>query len=925
MNTQHEKEKQIEHNESLELRLINAGLLAELKLVKDGWMEPVRKFLNGVYGFICKNFLKKSQLTIVPLDGVVHERKTTYLSINEDPKLYAKINNPATVKEKWVEIEIHLEKKDIEGIRLYFDYGQGFSEELSLLIKYDKLKNIGKAKFYLPNSLPKFRIDPMESKGEFDIKDAFLRVIPKLDVKSLTPSEAEFYKKNNASDKQVKLSSGLNVVKLGVGHNYRALTSDPNFNIENAPDLLSGSGWYLFEVDISIETQRDMAKIYLGLNGDCLEKNSVSVNVTNGLVGYRVAFLDEWVNTLRFDPVENEVDFSINKLALKYISSIEASNVMKAYLEERDVKAEGDSIEELYELYLDHYNNKQGLDYLNWIDLIESKSGDSQEEKKGFLNSIENAPLISIIMPTYKTDVSLLKEAIDSVLNQSYTSWELCICDDASSDQKLISLLKEYDESFENIKVKFRSENGHISCSSNDALSLATGEYVLLMDHDDLLSKDALYYVAKEICYNNKLKIIYSDEDKIDKLGRRFDPHFKSDLNLDLLYSHNYISHLGVYQKELVDEVGGFRVGLEGSQDYDLLLRCLAKTNEADVKHIPKILYHWRVVEGSTALDSGEKDYTTAAGKAALENYFQLINAEKVVVKNGPANNTYKIEWPIPEINPLVSLIIPTRDGLNVLKLAVESILEKTSYKNYEIIIVDNGSVKQETFDYFESLKNNQKIRIIDYDKPFNYSAINNYAVSHAKGEIIGLINNDVEVISPNWLDEMVMHVLRPEIGCVGAKLYYSNDTIQHGGVILGLGGVAGHSHKYFDRSDYGYFRRLTLVQNLSAVTAACLIVRKSVYDSVGGLEEKLQVAFNDVDFCMKVDNAGYRNLWTPYAELYHHESISRGHEDTPEKINRFKSEIEYMKAKWGLRLSKDRFYNENLTDKREDFSIEGL
>jgi GT2 family glycosyltransferase len=374
-----------------------------------------------------------------------------------------------------------------------------------------------------------------------------------------------------------------------------------------------------------------------------------------------------------------------------------------------------------------------------------------------------------------------------------------------------------------------------------------------------------------------------------------------------------------------VKKIGGFRKGYEGSQDYDLLLRYSREIDHANIVHIPKVLYHWRMVVGSTALASGEKSYTTDAGIKALEDHFKVLEKE-VTVEQGKHANIYKVNWPSVDTDknePLVSLIIPTYNGYEITKQAIDSILEKTIYQNYEILLVDNNSNDEIALAYFEELDQHEKVTVLRYPYPFNYSAINNFAAKQAKGEIIGLVNNDVEVISPEWLTEMVSHALRDDIGCVGAMLYFENDTIQHAGVITGIGGVAGHSHKHFKRGEHGYFSRLNLVQNISAVTAACLLVRKTVFEQVNGLNEKdLTVAFNDVDFCLKVQAAGYRNLWTPYAELYHYESISRGAEDNPEKVARFNTEVVYMLNTWGTDKKPDPCYSPNLTNKREDFSV---
>jgi len=583
---------------------------------------------------------------------------------------------------------------------------------------------------------------------------------------------------------------------------------------------------------------------------------------------------------------------------------------------------------------------------------------------------LKQKPLISIILPVYNTKAVFLRKAIDSVFKQTYPYWELCIADDASNDKETITTLKHYEKRDERIKVIYREKNSHISAALNSALSLANGEWVAFLDHDDMLAPNALYEIAKAINTNRKAKLIYSDEDKIDEKDNRFEPHFKSDWNPDMFFSQNYVNHLCAIKKDIVDNIKGFREGVEGSQDYDLILRSLPYIKDDEIVHIPKILYHWRSIKGSTAFDAQEKEYTTKAGIKALQDYFDVVRPG-VVVLEGFLPNTYKPVYPIPGIDikeqikpyiekskinreiyktiqhqtsnikhptsiiqhlssnihhpPLVSIIIPTRDGYEILKMCIESILEKTDYPNYEIIIVNNRSTDEKTISYLNYLKKKYDniITIINFNKSFNFSAINNFAVMQAKGEIVCLLNNDIEIISQMWLSEMVQHVLRPEIGAVGAKLYYANDTIQHAGVVLGIGGVAGHSHKYFPKDHHGYFSRLKIIQNYSAVTAACLLVRKSVYEEVGGLdEENLKVAFNDVDFCLKVLEKGYRNLWTPYAEAYHHESLSRGKENTPEKQKRFMQEVLFMKEKWKSQLYNDPCYSPHLTLEREDFTI---
>ncbi|ART81763.1 hypothetical protein CBP31_03275 [Oceanisphaera profunda] len=562
-------------------------------------------------------------------------------------------------------------------------------------------------------------------------------------------------------------------------------------------------------------------------------------------------------------------------------------------------------------------------DYAKWVRCYDTIDNNKRNKIRAAINQMQNPPLISVIMPTYNVKPQLLTEAIESIRKQLYPHWDLCIADDASTDPAIRPLLENLSRNDDRIKILFREKNGHISAASNSALELVTADWVALMDHDDMLPEHALYHVAQTILNHPGVGVIYSDEDKIDEHGNRFSPHFKSDWNPDLFFSQNYVSHLGVYKKSILDKIGGFRVGVEGSQDQDLLLRCLPYLKDEQIIHIPHVLYHWRMVEGSTALSSGEKNYTTEAGIKSLRDYFESQN-KKVTVSQAAVPNTYHVSYEISEAEPLVSLLIPTRDHLHLIETCVRSILDKSLYRNFEILILDNGSVEEDTIKFFETIQDEYSyVRVLQYNHPFNYSAINNFGVEHAKGSIIGLVNNDIEVISPDWLNNMISHVVRPEIGCVGAKLYYTDGTLQHGGVILGVGGVANHSHKNYPYGHPGYFARLACIQNLSAVTAACLLIRRDIFEEVRGFDEiNLKVAFNDIDFCLKVQELGYRNLWTPYAELYHHESVSRGAEDTPEKIKRFQQEVRFMENKWGSVLMQDPYYSPNLTLQHEDFSL---
>ncbi|WP_258181568.1 glycosyltransferase family 2 protein [Burkholderia multivorans] len=552
--------------------------------------------------------------------------------------------------------------------------------------------------------------------------------------------------------------------------------------------------------------------------------------------------------------------------------------------------------------------------YARWIAQYDTIDDAKRATLRTAVAGFARRPLISIVVPTYNSNIALLHEMIESVRAQIYPQWELCIADDASTIEAVRTTLADYASRDARIKVVLRDRNGHIAEASNSALACASGEYVALLDHDDILPEHALYMVVKAINEHPGARLFYSDEDKLTPDGRRIAPYFKSDWNPELFLTQNLFSHLGVYETALVREVGGFRKGFEGSQDHDLALRCIEKAGHSAVHHIPHILYHWRVVPGSTAASGAEKPYALTAGIRAVEEHLQRIGVEATVSQAASDIGLIRVRYAMPAPAPLVSIVIPTRDGVELLRQCVESIFTRSTYPNFEIIIVDNGSVKPETLAYFDSLNTRPNVRVLRDDRPFNFSALNNAAVSQSHGEYICLLNNDIEVITPEWLEEMVSLAARPGNGAIGACLWYPNDTLQHGGVMLGLGGVAGHIHARLPRGAFGYFGRAVSTQNLSVVTAACLLIRRSIYDEVHGLDEELAVAFNDVDFCIRVRNAGYRNVWTPYAELYHHESATRGSDLSPEKARRFAREIRFMEQRWGAALFNDPAYNPNLT-----------
>lgn len=554
---------------------------------------------------------------------------------------------------------------------------------------------------------------------------------------------------------------------------------------------------------------------------------------------------------------------------------------------------------------------------------IEQNTPDATEVqlKIKAIATLKYKPLISILMPTYNTPETFLREAVESVLEQIYPHWELCIADDASTESHIRLILEEYANKDSRIKIVFRRVNGHISVASNSALALATGEFVALLDHDDRLTSEALYEVALLLNRHPEADMIYSDEDKLDEQGKRVNPYFKPDWCPDSFLSRMYTCHLGVYRRSILNLIRGFRVGFEGSQDYDLVLRITERTKR--IYHLPKVLYHWRIHSGSVTGGAAAKPYAYEAAKRAIAEALRRRNEEGDIqdVANLPGH--YTIRYKITEYG-LVSIIIPTRDMSKTLDACLESIFTKSIYPNYEVIVIDNGSVEQETFCVLDkwSKRESKRFRYYRYDIPFNYSKINNYGVTKAKGNYLLFLNNDTEVITPDWIDAMVEQAQRHSIGAVGALLLYPDNTIQHAGVVLGLGGLAAHGHQHFPSDTFGYAGQVISTSNVTAVTGACLMCRRQVFEGVGGFNEVLAVAYNDVDLCLKIIDAGYQNVYLPHVKLYHYESKSRGYEDTPEKQARWQREANILAERWQNFIQHDPCYSPNLTRSRGDYSI---
>lgn len=557
--------------------------------------------------------------------------------------------------------------------------------------------------------------------------------------------------------------------------------------------------------------------------------------------------------------------------------------------------------------------------YKRWIAVNEPAGSVLAAQKS---QKFKISPKVSIIVPTYNTPKAFLTPMIESVLQQTYANWELCIADGASSKAETRQFLDQLKGSDKRIKIEFLSANDGIAGNTNAALKLATGEFVTFLDHDDTLAPFALFEVVSTINAVPTADFIYSDEDKLSQGGQtRLKPHFKPDWSPDTICSYNYITHLMVIKRTLLDKVGHILNGFEGSQDFDLVLRATEKAKQ--IVHIPKVLYHWREHAGSTSSNTKSKSYAAYSTKKAVAAHLNRVKLAGRVV-DGPFFGSARVLYNLPTPAPLVSIIIPTKDQAELLKSCVDSIVNNSSYPNYEIVLADTGSTEPATTALYAELKKNPKIKLIDWDvKPFNYSAVNNFAAKHAKGSQLLFLNNDIEVISSDWIEAMLEFAARSDVGAVGTKLLYPDATIQHAGVILGIGGVAGHSHKYYPGSSVGYFGRLVVPQNLSAVTAACVMIPKSVFEAVDGFDEGYPIAFNDIDLCLKIRSKGKAIIWTPHAQLYHYESKTRGYEDTPEKKARFAREIKRFQAKWGEVLKKgDPFYNPNLSLTREDFSL---
>lgn len=557
--------------------------------------------------------------------------------------------------------------------------------------------------------------------------------------------------------------------------------------------------------------------------------------------------------------------------------------------------------------------------YTKWYPEHMALESELEQQRK---TTFAYAPLISIVIPLYNTPVPYLKELMDSVQSQTYQNFQLCLAD-GSDNSRTGDYIRENYGTDKRIQYKLLENNAGISENTNEAIKMATGEFIMFSDHDDTLAPNALFEIVKEMNEHPGTDVLYTDEDKVTMDGKRyFDPHFKPDFNLDMLRCNNYICHIFVVKREILEQVGMLRKEFDGAQDFDFILRCCEKAE--NIRHVAKILYHWRNHPASTAGNPESKMYAYEAGRNAVQAHYDRIGM-KAEVSMTEQWGRYRTKLFV-EGEPLVTIIIPNKDHKKELKTCVDSLFEKTSYQNFEILIIENNSTGKEIFAYYKELEAaHENVRVLTWEKEFNYSAINNFGAEHARGEYLLLLNNDIEVKTENWMEEMLSYCQREDVGIVGAKLLFPNEKIQHAGVILGMGpsGTAGHLFYNFPGDQFVYAGRSQTTQDLSAVTAACMMVKKELYQKVGGMDEAFQVAFNDIDFCLRVRETGKLVVFQAYAELYHHESLTRGYETSQKNKKRFKEEIKLFKTRWkDILEAGDPYYNPNLTLRRSDCTL---
>lgn len=826
-------------------------------------------------------------------------------------------------------------------MQIYVDYGKGFNEKDSYFI-YPKDLTDHKVKINITPDIKAIRIDPSNKKGIliineiYGISDDVYKIEYQVNGKQIDENVFLF----TTDDPFIILGTlESQTRKIVADIIYQELDDDVLYKLLNSCSEIAKELNYKNKIieqeDKSIEELykiiRQKDELIAEKESDLLNKSESNQRFDVLMEHYNAAINDREILNQEVADLNNRLYLALQDYTnVVYSMSWKITKPIRVMLDFikkpiRSSEALSDTIwiiknvlkrgrKVTFEEYEIEKSRRKKSHILHMIEAF-----NEEELEKERIYSFNKKIKFSILVPLYNTPEQYLREMIESVLFQTYESFELCLADGSDKEHKDVrKICKSYCRLDKRIKYKKLRKNGGISYNTNKCINMATGDYIALFDHDDYLHPSALYENMKVIIEENA-DFIYSDENTFHKeISDAFNPHYKPDFSIDTLRGNNYICHFSVFSRELLEKVGKFRSEFDGSQDYDMILRLTEKANH--VAHIPKVIYYWRAHEQSVASDISAKMYTIDAAKRAIKEHLDRSGL-KGEVENTKILSWYKINYEI-EGNPLISILIPNKDHISDLSKCINSILHKSTYSNYEIIIIENNSEEKETFEYYKKLKRNAKIRVVNWENSFNFSAINNYGFQHSKGEYILLLNNDVEVITPDWLQEMLMFAQRKDVGAVGTMLYYPDDTIQHAGVILGIGGVAGHSHKYFKRGEYGYAGRLCVAQNLSCVTAACLMTKREIYEEIEGFDEDFAVAFNDIDFCMKIREKGYLVVFTPFAELYHYESKSRGLEDSHEKVRRFNGETYKFQEKWKKELLEgDPYYNPNLTLVREDFT----
>lgn len=691
---------------------------------------------------------------------------------------------------------------------------------------------------------------------------------------------------------------------------WRAHTSDPQFLVHRA----LAPGWYIFELACRADAPGSQrATMYFDLGFGFAESGSFALRWVPGQATKRFFYLPQAAAGIRFDPVERPGTFSIDRCAVKPVTAGFARGRIRRKLAQRGDDAGGDDVDLLlrYESAVAARSLPGEHLLADWSRVVEPPVEVGRET------------LLSIVVPCFRTRAEWAQALLASVVAQRYQRWELICVDDGGGEGEGIEVIAAAARRDDRICLQETDRNRGISAATNLGLAACTGEWILLLDHDDELGREALPAIAQAIERYPDAGWIYTDEDKIDVRGEHCEPHLKSTYDPLLGLGQHYASHLSAVRKELIDEVGGMREGFEGSQDHDLWLRCTARLRPEQVVHVPRICYHWRRVPGSTATDAGAKSGCSEASLRALRERCAELDPGAEVSPGGLLPHTYRVRWSLPSPPPLVSVIIPTRNGLDLLRTCLSTIDAAAGAVPLELVIVDNGSDDPATVRWLEEwVSGGPQRRVIRDDGPFNYPRLNNRAAAEAAGGLLLLCNNDIEFTQADAIEEMVRQVLRPGVAAVGARLLYPDGTLQHGGVVLGLGGVAGHAHKHLMAGAMGSFGRAVLPRQVSAVTGALMMVRADCFREVDGLDEDLAVAFNDVDLCLRLREAGHAIVWTPHAEAVHHESVSRGPEDSPAKRKRFIEEVSFMRARWSRELDADPFYSPHLTRQREDYSL---